>query len=224
MTDHATTTIVKTLTAEVRVLMVGSRQVTLSVYNQLDCIPHRQIDPFGRVNPRDADPGRVYAVGRDPETGVLARAKTPRWDEELDRRPYKRSAEQLALATVRSFAAIEPPRIGTDGTEREQYRHAEERAGQILRSLGAARLVCWLSPFGVVMDDYARTAGLTRAEISQADRLPSPRGAPDTQPGSQQAAQILESYQQAITAAQAYADRIKAEWSALPLIVLAGLR
>lgn len=43
MSDSTTAT-VETLTAEVRALMVGSRQVTMSVYNQLDRVPHSQID------------------------------------------------------------------------------------------------------------------------------------------------------------------------------------
>jgi hypothetical protein len=41
---------VQTLAAEVRVLMVGSRQVTLSVYRQLDTVRPDAIEPFGRVN------------------------------------------------------------------------------------------------------------------------------------------------------------------------------
>lgn len=52
------TATVETLTAEVRTLMVGSRQVTLSVYRQLDSvspypslfITDHNFSPFGRVN------------------------------------------------------------------------------------------------------------------------------------------------------------------------------
>lgn len=55
MSAHEAT--VEVLTAEVRVLMVGSRQVTLSVYGQLDEVSPAQIRPFGRVAPRDALPG-----------------------------------------------------------------------------------------------------------------------------------------------------------------------
>lgn len=41
---------VEVLTAEVRVLMVGSRQVTLSVYKQLDvAILGREFEIFGRI-------------------------------------------------------------------------------------------------------------------------------------------------------------------------------
>ena len=49
-----TTAEVQTLTAEVRVLMVGNRQVTLSVARQLDVFdqhsyPSDSFEPFGRV-------------------------------------------------------------------------------------------------------------------------------------------------------------------------------
>jgi hypothetical protein len=73
-----TTARVEVLTAEVRVLMVGSRQVTMSVYSQLDQVEHHDhIEPFGRVAPRDADSDRVYVVGasgRDADRGTLVRA------------------------------------------------------------------------------------------------------------------------------------------------------
>lgn len=56
------TATVETLTAEVRVLMVGSRQVTLSVYRQLDKCRLAEFIPMGRVNatprcrpPKDPD-------------------------------------------------------------------------------------------------------------------------------------------------------------------------
>jgi hypothetical protein len=62
---------VETLTAEVRVLMVGSRQVTLSVFRQLDWIDYDECEPFGRVNEGE---GRVV-VGKHILSGVLARAK-----------------------------------------------------------------------------------------------------------------------------------------------------
>jgi hypothetical protein len=73
-----TTARVEVLTAEVRVLMVGSRQVTMSVYNQLDRVALSQIEPFGRVHPRDAEPGMIYVVGastRDADRGTLVRSQ-----------------------------------------------------------------------------------------------------------------------------------------------------
>ena len=70
---------VEVLTAEVRVLMVGSRQVTLSVFRQLDRVDSALIEPFGRVRDNPADPGsdRVVVVGRSArpaDHGALARS------------------------------------------------------------------------------------------------------------------------------------------------------
>lgn len=76
MTGSSSAT-VETLTAEVRVLMVGSRQVTLSVYNQLDWVPSSEIEPLGRVNPKDALHGWAYIVGRNNDGGALVRATVP---------------------------------------------------------------------------------------------------------------------------------------------------
>lgn len=67
---------VKTLTAEVRVLMVGSRQVTLSVYGQLDQVDYAEIEPFGRVNPRGED-DYLCIVGRSKRDGTLVRSRVP---------------------------------------------------------------------------------------------------------------------------------------------------
>ena len=55
---------VKTLTAEVRTLVVGSRQVTMSVYSQLDEVDYDEIEPFGRVSPKGAEPAFICTVGR----------------------------------------------------------------------------------------------------------------------------------------------------------------
>lgn len=82
MTTTATAT-VETLTAEVRVLMVGSRQVTMSVYNQLDHADIVEIEwpPFGRVHPRDTAMDTVYVVGRHRGTGALVRCHLVNSDE-----------------------------------------------------------------------------------------------------------------------------------------------
>ena len=68
---------VEVLTAEVRVLMVGSRQITLSVYSQLDEVNDALIEPFGRVRPRNANPGYIYLIGKLSATGDLIRASVP---------------------------------------------------------------------------------------------------------------------------------------------------
>lgn len=61
---------VTTLTAEVQVLMIGSRQVTLSVLRQLDVISFMRISPFGRVRDR----GQEWIIGRDPDSGSLVKS------------------------------------------------------------------------------------------------------------------------------------------------------
>lgn len=80
MPDKVMTAAVKVLTAEVRVLMVGSRQVTLSVYRQLDWTGPDEIEPFGRVHDSQDDkskvPGEVFVVGVHT-SGTLARASEP---------------------------------------------------------------------------------------------------------------------------------------------------
>lgn len=56
---------VESLTATVRILQVGSRQVTLSMVKQLDRVHHSQLEAWGRVRVRlDGDEvAREYAIG-----------------------------------------------------------------------------------------------------------------------------------------------------------------
>jgi hypothetical protein len=63
---------VETLTAEVRVLQVGSKPVTLSAARQLDYVGQGDIKPFGRVR-IDPNPGRMIEV-IGSAGGVLARS------------------------------------------------------------------------------------------------------------------------------------------------------
>jgi hypothetical protein len=94
----ATTATVEVLTAEVRTLKIGSRQVTLNIYRQLDRVDPAQIEPFGRVNdPQDvrdwnkvhysADPlwtPLLYVIGRDRRNGALVRSQGSKVSDELD--------------------------------------------------------------------------------------------------------------------------------------------
>jgi hypothetical protein len=65
---------VEVLTAEVRALMIGSRQVTLSVYRQLDEVKPQNCEPFGRVrDTKDEPKSAIFVVGRDA-TGSLVRS------------------------------------------------------------------------------------------------------------------------------------------------------
>lgn len=104
------TATVEVLTAEVRVLMVGSRQVTLSVYNQLDHVPSGGIEPFGRVHAgrshcgdgwggisRDCPGDCIDVVGRD-SAGILVRSCWQRWGN----RPHRwESLPLIVLAGLR---------------------------------------------------------------------------------------------------------------------------
>lgn len=63
---------VETLTAEVRVLQVGSKLVTLSAARQLDHADPARIKPFGRVR-IDTNPGRMIEVIGSAD-GTLARS------------------------------------------------------------------------------------------------------------------------------------------------------
>lgn len=79
-TTASKTATVETLTAEVRALMVGSRQITLSVYKQLDFAPANEIEPFGRVRPNSKGSQHDFlfptqVVGRDKRTGHLVRSE-----------------------------------------------------------------------------------------------------------------------------------------------------
>lgn len=64
---------VEVLTAEIRVLQVGSKPVTLSAARQLDSVDAAKIKPFGRVriDPKPAD-GLIEVIGS--VNGILARS------------------------------------------------------------------------------------------------------------------------------------------------------
>lgn len=79
---------VQVLTAEVRTLVVGSRQVTMSVYNQLDRVLPRDLEPFGRVNPGDSK-WTIYVVGRHVITGTLVRSLVHRPLDFLNESSFK---------------------------------------------------------------------------------------------------------------------------------------
>ena len=79
MSDTAT---IETLTAEVRTLMVGSRQVTLSVAKQLDEVNLKDLEVFGRVK---IHKDRTHVIGSD-QHGALAVARYE--DHPLFHRPW----------------------------------------------------------------------------------------------------------------------------------------
>lgn len=111
------TATVEALTAEVRALMIGSRQVTLSVYRQLDTVPHEQCEPFGRVRDSKDEPGCIWVVGRDT-TGALIRSK----------RYPARDSKSITISPMEKWASRGVhdtlPRKLTDGYVRLDHVHA----------------------------------------------------------------------------------------------------
>ncbi|HMH59035.1 MAG TPA: hypothetical protein VK537_07625 [Galbitalea sp.] len=74
MPESTATATVETLTAEVRVLQVGNRQITTSVAKQLDHVGLNQIEPFGRIRVM-IDGHENYVIGRDRGSGALSLAE-----------------------------------------------------------------------------------------------------------------------------------------------------
>lgn len=175
MTGKSTAT-VETLTAEVRVLMVGSRQVTLSVYGQLDWIGSDDIEPFGRVRPRDAKYGYVYLIGRHPESGALVRASAPvdirgvhdeiggdvyrqRWEtaeREAERLDAEAERHENWCGQVEGNVAF----ASSAGQVFENARQARDQAAAQLRNATAIR------------DEYARVATPYLARAAELNALP----------------------------------------------------
>jgi len=111
--EHPRTATVEVLTAEVRVLMVGSRQITLSVFRQLDIIDYESLEPMGRVNDRDTV---WWIIGRN-DNGILARAKF--WNGETIPRMDRADVEEKGrlLSSRRHF----PDYFTDKNTDRLSY-------------------------------------------------------------------------------------------------------
>lgn len=106
MTGQTTTTI-ETLTAEVRALMIGKRQVTLSVYRQLDTIPWSEIEPFGRVRDSKDDEYAINVIGRNRENNALVRSAIRR-DSWLEPAPEQFSHWLFHRGTADKRAIVFP--------------------------------------------------------------------------------------------------------------------
>ena len=85
-----TTAHVEMLTASVRTLMIGSRQITLSVAKQLDIVENYKIKPWGRVKVDSLckQYGVVEVIGENKETGDLVISRfgkdNPKYNQMLD--------------------------------------------------------------------------------------------------------------------------------------------
>lgn len=78
MIENTDTATVQTLAAEVRVLVVGNRQITTGIARQLDTVRSAEIEPFGRIAGKaigKPSMRRVYVVGRSKTTGALVQAE-----------------------------------------------------------------------------------------------------------------------------------------------------
>lgn len=123
MPTDATAT-VELLSAEVRVLMVGNRQVTLSVYRQLDVVKVEAIEPFGRVRSGEKwidgygdEVPHIGVVGRVRDgyrgAGALARARVATQRQYgLQIRPARCSKDEWA-AHMAADAARDSERAAT---------------------------------------------------------------------------------------------------------------
>ena len=111
MSETATVT---TLTAEVRTLMVGNRQVTLSVYKQLDLARPGEADLMGRVRatqfkgPSRAnewiDDAGLEWVGRHKVSGALVRGFVPEsWRTGYARGPLGTGVDEEKTQARRAF-------------------------------------------------------------------------------------------------------------------------
>lgn len=236
MTDNTTAT-VKAITAEVRQLVVGSRQITASVYNQLDRVGRNEIDPMGRVTPKDGAPGWVYVVGRHRSTGDLVSSSCPLKQESIEQvavRATDYAMHKRALEAAEKRLAARGRAAEESEHEAERYESADWTSARYhaktmaqaeaeasaatnevdrLHALAKAAEARWKAADAQAKAEAHRdTAAEIRTEIAalntEAERL---RQALD------QAIQAFRAEHRAIT-------ELGREWSALPLIVLAGLR
>jgi hypothetical protein len=145
--------VVDVLTATVQVLMVGSRQVTLSVYRQLDVCPTDEMEMFGRVRDGrdDLSKGAVAVVGRDAHgaltRGVCARPLVyPVWGNGLVRAVYGYRRRQAEMV-------VDGRRIGVDWD-----------SDQIERAYTGSDLKTW-----EFLDDDAKANAIEQARENLAD-------------------------------------------------------
>lgn len=173
---------VQVLTAEVRTLVVGSRQVTLSVYSQLDSADYDEIEPFGRVRPRDALLDYIYLVGRHRQAGALVRSVIPGGPDSIARE-FDWPEFSLSIEDARRTALA---------AERE-VAHLRKFEADVHQKLP---------------DNHNCKAG----EIQEKER--------EAREARTEMASLQREYNELTAPAVACASRV----SALPLIVLAGLR
>lgn len=113
-----TTATVETLTAEVRVMKVGSRQITSGVYDQLDVVAYGDITPFGRVRPKWAEGANIYVVGAT-SAGELCRSTVSKPNRTY--KPTPQCLHWLYHALVSRVGSISVNKVDSTFTPRENY-------------------------------------------------------------------------------------------------------
>jgi hypothetical protein len=199
---------VQVLTAEVRTLAVGSRQVTLSVYGQLDQAAPDDITPFGRVEPRDALDEWVYVVGRHTGTGVLVRSSLPytTWGVRANRRAFEDDLWRLHPDSGSALLTGAPPLV-------YEYRGEQAELAALRRPKGVVRLL--------MLNDAA--AEFDKAALGAGDGwegLPGEEAKRRRAEWEARASTIRERFDGEFGEMSLIAER----WLELPKIVLARLR
>lgn len=261
---------VEVLTAEVRALMVGSRQVTLSVFRQLDTVDSSEIEPMGRVNFSEC---HLWLVGMSKKTGALVRANwTSEWsgcdfhpltDEELPKRPQREHAveprkPEPECSEVQAFAVAVSKQKRSLGSIVERAKLLQRGAGwvRLIFSPEDTFFVATLrdSPFGLIeaaeelygapiahvelktsesgipieeSEEYRRAMGhwgvsMERWKMDEQERQAAHEEA--TKQWESDCRQKREEFNSQMEESRKRMIREKATFSALPLIVLAGLR
>jgi hypothetical protein len=199
---------VQVFTAEVRTLTVGSRQVTMSVYSQLDHAAPDDITPFGRVEPRNALDEWVYVAGRHHETGVLVRSSLPytTWGVRANRKAFEDDLWRLRPDFGSALLTGPPPLV-------YEYRGEQAELAALRRPIGVVRLLM-LNDAAAEFDNAALGAG------QGWEGLPGEEAKQRRAAWEARASAIRERFDREFGEMSLIAER----WLQLPKIILARLR
>ena len=215
---------VKTLTAEVRCLMIGNRQVTLSVYRQLDEVGCHDIEPFGRVSDaRDSargQSGAVHVVGRKMKGEALVRSHCcPReWQETV----WPDSSDWLRTGPFRKWAEPgENPWMIKDPEERAEAKRVRQELKELPERPPYAHILTrgdLMRRWRIPRDNKYFTSNKERALVDE--RIPSGKWSFSS---SEARAEALRVTRKDMDDYEAHCQ-LYYSWQDLHLIVLAGLR
>lgn len=167
-TSTASEAVVTTLTAEVRTLVVGTRQVTLSVAKQLDIVPLVDLTVMGRVHLSDDR----YVIGAAPD-GTLALARyqkrwypSPRWITADDLTGKATVCQRLTPDTRDDYY-----RLAIDGWDFRLTRDATEQCtipGHERSRNPVQECHGWTAPSEVMAQIRTAVKAIVRAELVEA--------------------------------------------------------